>query len=247
MKLRILFVKTMVCLTSVSALAGSLDLDYTDIDQVNEFIVQSLRTQESLPTMDGVPFSIEYEKYIPALKEMNRFLKYSWVSGYIEKCERVNVFIKKTFGQASIAAPYDHTLELKKIAQGANADDVFGNENIIIWAIETGNEEAALRVLGHFSGNNIVSKYGKFNDAPLAHAVIVGMPRVVKKLLDLGVDPNQRMAFQGTALHWAVCMKNLKAPNSEEIYNLLLGAGANPDIANEAGITAAYLANPVSQ
>ena len=74
------------------------------------------------------------------------------------------------------------------------------------------------------------------NDVRLIEAVRTKDTNAVRTLLKAGVDVNTPQGDRATALHWAV--HNDDIPTTD----LLLRAGANPDAANDLGVTPLYLA-----
>ncbi|MEZ5288361.1 MAG: ankyrin repeat domain-containing protein [Vicinamibacterales bacterium] len=74
------------------------------------------------------------------------------------------------------------------------------------------------------------------NAGPLTDAVRRRALDEVKALLADQVDVNQREGDGATALHWAVSV------DDPAIVDLLLAAGARPDLANDLGVTPLHLA-----
>lgn len=76
-------------------------------------------------------------------------------------------------------------------------------------------------------------------DTLLAHAVVLGSVPVVSLLLDLSADPN----LTHTLDYPVILSSGLSNANkSWEITDLLLSAGANPDVASEFGQTPTHAA-----
>ena len=73
-------------------------------------------------------------------------------------------------------------------------------------------------------------------DLRLVNAVRHGAGEAVRALVQEPVDVNARQPDGATALHWAAYLDDL------ETADLLLGAGARPDAANDLGATPLYLA-----
>ena len=73
-------------------------------------------------------------------------------------------------------------------------------------------------------------------DLRLVDAVRHGDRQAASTLVRARVDVNARQPDGATALHWAAYLDDFDAAD------LLLGAGATPDAANELGVTPLYLA-----
>src|SRR4051794_20801224 len=74
------------------------------------------------------------------------------------------------------------------------------------------------------------------NDLRLLHAVKQGDKTAVRSLLKQRVDVNAAQGDGSTALSWSVDREDL------ETAELLIGAGANVNVANEYGVTPLALA-----
>ena len=74
------------------------------------------------------------------------------------------------------------------------------------------------------------------NNLRLVNAVRHGDREAIRALVQEQIDVNVRQPDGATALHWAAYLDDL------ETADLLLGAGAVPDVANELGVTPLYLA-----
>src|SRR5215831_11992186 len=77
---------------------------------------------------------------------------------------------------------------------------------------------------------------GSVTDPRLLTAVSHGDVAAVRQLVKQGVDVNARMTDGTTALHWAVDRDNAS------IVELLIGAGARPNVADDYGVTPLWLA-----
>ena len=77
---------------------------------------------------------------------------------------------------------------------------------------------------------------GQQADLRLVDAIRDGDRHAVRALLEEPVDVNARQPDGATALHWAVYLNDL------ETVDLLVAAGAAPDVSNELGVAPLYLA-----
>lgn len=87
------------------------------------------------------------------------------------------------------------------------------------------------------------------NSTPLLEAVSrdwgrPGNPALVEALLEAGADVTARGGRYGTtALHWAVTRGDADDPAAQEVFEMLLESGADPNALNDAGETPLHLAS----
>jgi hypothetical protein len=80
----------------------------------------------------------------------------------------------------------------------------------------------------------------------MAHAAVCGFSDIVLRLLDAGVDVNQRYRNNVTALMWAASYQDgVGIRAAESVIDLLLKSGAEVDAVNDRGCTALMMAAEV--
>jgi hypothetical protein len=73
----------------------------------------------------------------------------------------------------------------------------------------------------------------------MTHAAVCGFSDIVLRLLDAGVDVNQRYRNNVTALMWAASYQDgVGIRAAESVIDLLLKSGAEVDAVNDRGCTA---------
>lgn len=145
-------------------------------------------------------------------------------------------------GGASLAAPAERDSQLYEavlygetakvdelLAQGADPNHKEGGRSLIIWAAQGRWVEVVEALLA--AGADIDSLDGVGQTALRRAIAIVDIP-MVKTLLAAGADPDVKVPNGGAALP--------DAGSNSRILNLLLDAGADPNVTNEHEETALY-------
>lgn len=193
---------------------------HANINWVKKFVDNY--TTNSGSVVDAHILLNEYLVYVPVMEKFAQISKNNAMIEYAKKCKLAGRYFNITpavISEEEINA---------KIALGGNADDIFGNKNIIIWAIETGDSALALRMIKLFP--EMTSVAGLFGDTPLAHAVIMSMTKVVQALLDIGVNVNTKVAFGNTVLHWAYVVGNKEVIDLLRRAKTIIDANLKDDI-----------------
>lgn len=163
-----------------------------------------------MPQFSGLlPVHYEYTKYLRVLKN-HPFAKKD------NNIKNINEYVAKCITVWRLVEPVYYMFKffnLKPLFEMPLTDksyDNWGNNYLIKAVAASDNDVNKVKpFLESFLENKKnIDATGHFNDNALAHAVILEYNDVVKLLLENGADPSCKVAFAGTALHWAEATGN---------------------------------------
>ncbi|XP_045204566.2 ankyrin homolog [Mercenaria mercenaria] len=129
--------------------------------------------------------------------------------------------------------------DVKKIEQllnnGVDINCLFYGWTPLQYAVSLGLEEVALLLID--KGSDIHKKHHKADGCPLEGAIKKRLPKVLKVLLDKGIDPNTILSDGNPAIFTAV------DKDYTDILKILIDGKADPNLLNKAGESALFISS----
>lgn len=138
--------------------------------------------------------------------------------------------------QLHLAVKAKDTKQIEELLNsGVDINCLFYGWTPLQYAISLGEEEVAMFLIE--KGADIRKLHHKSDGCPLEGAIKKRLPKLLKLLLDKGIDPNKVLSNGNPAIFTAVEKEN------PDILKILLDGNADPNILNQSGESALFVSS----